>query len=364
MSQANLGTIDPQTTSGSTLASLLNAWQGALHTQHSGTSRPSYAVAGMVWLDTTSSDVIFKYFNGSVDIPLAQLDATRGTFRMCIDADGDSYIRPGTTDDEIEVVIAGTVAARFTSAGIFRGNGQAAGETSIVTKSANHTALVSDHGKTLEFDSARTLTLDPATLGAKWGCLVKATGGAVTLSPSSGTVDIAVVPQGVVFAIQSDGTNIRVIWFSRPLLLHVREEQAKGVNAGGASAGNNTRALNTIVTDEIGITSVVGGEVRGVPAGTYRVRASAPALRANQHQLRLETDGGDKLILGTAAYDNANSSTAQSVSTLFGTITLAAADDLYLIHEVTLTSASFGLGVAADLEATEVYSELVLERIA
>lgn len=364
MSQDDLGTIDPQVTGGSGLAALLNAWRTAVHSNHSGASRPSYVVGGMTWLDTTTSNAVLKYFTGTVDVALAQLDAARGVFRLCLDADGDSYIVPASDDDEIEVVIAGAVVGRFTADGIFRGNGQAAGASSISTKSANYEAVPGDHDTTLEFSEARTLTLDPTTLGARWRCKVKATGGAVTLAASSGSVDIETVPQGVVFELQSDGTDIRVIWFSRPLVLHVREERAQGTNGGTATAGNNTRALNTVVTDEIGITGLVSNEVRGVPAGTYRVRASAPAFKTNAHQLRLETDAGTRLVQGTSEFSNASSSYATTRSSVEGTFTLAASDDLYLIHEVNTTQNTNGLGVPANLEPVEVYAELILERIA
>ena len=46
MSQFDLGTIDPATTSGTALASRLTSWK-ARKTNHSGGSRPGYIAPGM-----------------------------------------------------------------------------------------------------------------------------------------------------------------------------------------------------------------------------------------------------------------------------------------------------------------------------
>jgi len=58
------------------LDSLLDPFQDNLLTQHSGTSRPSYAVAGTLWLDTTTTPWVWKVFNGTSDIILGDLDTS------------------------------------------------------------------------------------------------------------------------------------------------------------------------------------------------------------------------------------------------------------------------------------------------
>lgn len=58
----------------------LNNILGAVNSQNSGTSRPSSAVAGTVWLDTTSAtSPTLKFFDGSDDISLATIDYTANT---------------------------------------------------------------------------------------------------------------------------------------------------------------------------------------------------------------------------------------------------------------------------------------------
>tara|TARA_Y100001937_G_scaffold111635_1_gene158449 strand:+ start:164 stop:1864 length:1701 start_codon:yes stop_codon:yes gene_type:complete len=58
----------------------LNSVLGAINTMNSGTSRPSSAVAGTMWLDTTSaSSPTIKFFDGSDDISFATIDYSANT---------------------------------------------------------------------------------------------------------------------------------------------------------------------------------------------------------------------------------------------------------------------------------------------
>jgi len=58
----------------------LNNVLSAINTSNSGTSRPSGAVAGTIWLDTTSATTpTLKFYDGSDDISLATLDYTANT---------------------------------------------------------------------------------------------------------------------------------------------------------------------------------------------------------------------------------------------------------------------------------------------
>ena len=58
----------------------LNNALSAINTMQSGTSRPSGAVAGTMWLDTTSaSSPTIKFFDGSDDISFATIDYTANT---------------------------------------------------------------------------------------------------------------------------------------------------------------------------------------------------------------------------------------------------------------------------------------------
>jgi len=58
----------------------LNSVLEAINTSNSGTSRPSSAVAGTVWLDTTNAtNPTLKFYDGTDDISLAQFDYSANT---------------------------------------------------------------------------------------------------------------------------------------------------------------------------------------------------------------------------------------------------------------------------------------------
>ena len=60
----------------------LNTVLGAINSNNSGTSRPSSATTGTIWLDTTnagSNSLTLKFFDGSDDITLATIDTSANT---------------------------------------------------------------------------------------------------------------------------------------------------------------------------------------------------------------------------------------------------------------------------------------------
>ena len=69
MSQFDFGNIDPNSKSGTQLASDLNSWRDALHSGHIGASRPSYAQAGMFWIDNSADPLwVLNLYDGANDI--------------------------------------------------------------------------------------------------------------------------------------------------------------------------------------------------------------------------------------------------------------------------------------------------------
>lgn len=80
MSQFDFGTIDPNTKSGTQLALDLNSFRDALNSLNKGSTRPTYAQAGMLWVREVSStqwDVMF--FDGDTDYVLRSVNPTTNT---------------------------------------------------------------------------------------------------------------------------------------------------------------------------------------------------------------------------------------------------------------------------------------------
>jgi hypothetical protein len=116
MSQFDFGTIDPNTKSGTALASDLNSFRTALHSTHSGSTAPSYLVAGMLWADTTSANYELKMYDGAQWITVAILDATNNVARVAVDPAETSYIT-STTSGQIRHLIASSDILTIRSTG-------------------------------------------------------------------------------------------------------------------------------------------------------------------------------------------------------------------------------------------------------
>ena len=109
----------------------LNNVLSAINTSNSGTSRPSGAVAGTIWLDTTSATTpTLKFYDGADDISLATIDYTANTVNWLdssvsfdivsdttpqlggdLDVNGNSFV--STSNGDIEFSPNGTGKIKF-----------------------------------------------------------------------------------------------------------------------------------------------------------------------------------------------------------------------------------------------------------
>ncbi len=83
------------TISGSTLVTQLNSSFAAHQTNHAGASRPSYAVANMIWVDTDSPSATLNtvyFFDGTDDIEIGIVDKTNNRFYKSISMAGDGAV--------------------------------------------------------------------------------------------------------------------------------------------------------------------------------------------------------------------------------------------------------------------------------
>lgn len=117
MSQYDFGTIDPNTKSGTALASDLNSWRNALHSTHSGSTAPSYITTGMLWVDSTSANLKIKMYDGAQSIDVGIIDATNNVARVAVDSAATSYIT-STVAAQIKFVIASVDTATIRSTGL------------------------------------------------------------------------------------------------------------------------------------------------------------------------------------------------------------------------------------------------------
>jgi hypothetical protein len=145
-------------------------------------------------------------------------------------------------------------------------------------------------------------------------------------------------------------------------ILYVRDEKSTGTQGGASSAGNNTRVLNTQVTNTISGASLASNQIT-LPAGTYQVHFSAPCLGGQNNRAKLYnvTDSSNALI-GESAFSNAANVNSAS-STGKGIITISGTKVFELRHYILTATATFGLGGAAGDGLTEIYASVFVQKI-
>lgn len=141
------------------------------------------------------------------------------------------------------------------------------------------------------------------------------------------------------------------------------DTKATTTDGGTATSGSwQTRALNTEDSDTGSVCTLSSNQFT-LPAGTYRVQASAPAYSVDTHQLRIRniTDSTTDLVgLNAHSYSTGNSSCAAHVS---GEITIASAKTFELQHRFQTTHATNGLGTANSFGENEVYAVVEIWKV-
>jgi len=165
--------------------------------------------------------------------------------------------------------------------------------------------------------------------------------------------------------IYYDGTTVYVTFakasgapVTPEAYIHIRDEKASSTQGGTSIATTwQTRVLNTESVDTGGNATLASNQIT-LAAGTYRVRARAPASLSSIHKIRLRNvTSGVTLLVGSSAY-NSPVSGIQTDSVLTGRITVAAAQVLELQHWVNTARGTDGLGTATISGEVEVYAEV------
>jgi len=231
---------------------------------------------------------------------------------------------------------AGAAATSASSAATSEANAAASAAAASVTAGA--TLWVS--GQTVAQDAAKISPLDRRTYRRK-----TATG--------SGTIDPA-----------SDSTNYVLLSAGMVPYIYVRDEKPSGTVGGGASNTSwNFRTLNATKANTIAGASMGGGQIT-LPAGTYEYDGSAPANRADRHQVRLYNVTDATVVdVGTSeCTDYGLNATSRSV--LRGTLTISATKIFELQHYLNAGGQTYSLGMPVSSGSVEVYTEIRFRKIA
>lgn len=140
------------------------------------------------------------------------------------------------------------------------------------------------------------------------------------------------------------------------------DEKAQNTSGGSSIAGVQTRALNTVRANTIPGASLAANQVT-LPAGTYRIRGSAPSMGSDQTRAYLYnvTDAATA-ILGTSEHGSAGAEALTTRSFIDGRITIASQKTFDLRQFTDRAVSTFGLGGLVNNGGNEVYSLLEITK--
>jgi hypothetical protein len=143
------------------------------------------------------------------------------------------------------------------------------------------------------------------------------------------------------------------------------ETQASGTFGGAFSSGSWVkRTLNTTVVNNITSASL-SSSVISLPAGTYSIFISTPAMQVNGWQCRLANTTDSLNYYGTSEFSNSSGNYVTNRSFLNTVLTIAGTKNFEVQQRCgTSTAQNWGLGYATSLGGSEVYSVIQITRIA
>ena len=142
------------------------------------------------------------------------------------------------------------------------------------------------------------------------------------------------------------------------------DQKATDTPGGSTTTGTfNTRDLNTELADPDGIVSISSNQFT-LQAGTYLIKASAPAYNAQRHQCLIwNVTDSSSVAIGTSEYCH-NAASVQTRSFAIGRTTISSAKVFDIRQRVDVASDTFGLGVESNFDTlasiytiVEIYKE-------
>lgn len=177
-------------------------------------------------------------------------------------------------------------------------------------------------------------------------------GGALALTAFAGSnyLDIREEPFSTSAIVQTN--KVALIW----------DEKASNTEGGTSVTGSNIRALNS-VKDPDNLVTVAANAWKFNKVGTYLVDATAPSYKAARTVLQLRKNGS-AILTGDASYTDIGDNTV-TITPFSAIVTVTDVDDTYDLDHVvgSVGSATFGLGIASQTAAVEIYTKVKITKI-
>ena len=173
---------------------------------------------------------------------------------------------------------------------------------------------------------------------------------------------------------KSAGTRWRVVRCDNPLaiesatisrVIYLKDVKANNVAGGDFNNGDwRTRDLNTLEDPSVfGFCSLSANQFTLTP-GTYEIYASAPCYRGDYHKIKLLniTDTSDEIIGSNAFAVNVNA--VQTHSFISGLFSIASSKVFEICHYCSTTQGVNGLGQPTNFSVDEVYTQVMIRKLA
>ena len=158
--------------------------------------------------------------------------------------------------------------------------------------------------------------------------------------------------------LQTKGAGQAPQWVSMSSAPNViiQDQKAQGTDGGSFNSGaNRTRTLNTLVRNAGSLASLSSNQFT-LPAGTYYIKWSAPALGVAEHQTLLQNvSDGVTVQRGSNEFSNSSGTYAATFSYGSAVVTIAASKAFEIQHRCATTKANEGFGRACNF-GTEIYT--------
>lgn len=149
---------------------------------------------------------------------------------------------------------------------------------------------------------------------------------------------------------------------SAPLLMQVQDQKPSGTMGGVSTGAFETRALNTVIINQISGASVTGNNV-SLPSGVYFVEGEAPSCAIHHRSRIYNVTGSSVVINGTSEGSLQTADYVQTRSKSQCIITASSPIAIRLEHRAVSTGNNFDLGNACGFGVPEVYSEIKIWKL-
>ena len=146
----------------------------------------------------------------------------------------------------------------------------------------------------------------------------------------------------------------------------VKDVKSSGTAGGTSSATPVKRDLNQ--TEGVCDYLTLADSTMTLQPGTYKISWSAPAYRSSTHQTALrDATAGTYIQMGSSEYAYTGTANASTSSVGTHIVTITAANNYEIFHEVQYSEANFGWGIDAggslSMTTEEIYTQVEVEKL-